>query len=494
MCDNYLLLFLGLRTVDNNSHRDINIPWKKTTQFIKSFIYRNRVSNGNNYINETDILKCVNQHRNTEILKDVNKLNNSDYYTDDSPINIHTSNSPMISSSIFSPSSANINATRDMRSTINSNYIQQSHETNIKYNSLCVCILSWVYSLFIFSILCSPVIWYTHKYINNNAYYISYILFHTIYPIQYIFSIIYYSSDHYDRLIHKWNTSFIKNNYISLSKKDVSAICIFITSLLISIVTFTLIINNNSNIKYTDYINKSGLYVLVCFEWLYGRTLLLYNLFVFFFTFHTHLNDIKKEVDFLEKSNWIFYKDTKRISDICISIIIKKFELEESISNLQNIFSSSTILGTIGFLITWINYKQYGCDTYLTTLCIIYITIQLYFSIIILQISKQQQYMMESIRHPIFAAHWLHRINDRYKKNIISDERQYITMTENGTSIDWLILNTILQEKWVNFEFFGIPLNDGQLIKRCFGLAIMILGINKVSIDYFMKPENVINN
>ena len=101
---------------------------------------------------------------------------------------------------------------------------------------------------------------------------------------------------------------------------------------------------------------------------------------------------------------------------------------------------------------------------------------------------------MESIRHPIFAAHWLHRINDRYKKNIISDERQYITMTENGTSIDWLILNTILQEKWVNFEFFGIPLNDGQLIKRCFGLAIMILGINKVSIDYFMKPANVINN
>lgn len=492
MCDNYLLLFLGLRTLDNNSHRDVNIPWKKTTQFIRSFFYRNRISNGNNYLDENDILKCVNSHKNKQVLKNVGNINFIDSHLDDSPVNIYTSNSP--SSSTFSPNLGSINSNRDLKTTINRNYINNSKQLNQKNKSLLLCLVSWLYSIGIFCILCIPVFCYVKDYIDNNSYYIPYVLFYTIYPIQYIFSIMYYSKDHYDRLIHKWNTDYISNNYFSLSKKDTATIFIFVISILISIVTLVLSINNNFDIKYSNYFNKNNQYVLLCFEWLYGRTLVLYNLFVFFFTFHTHLSDIKKDVDFLEKSNWVFYKDTKRISDICISIIIKKFELEESISNLQDIFSSSTILGTIGFLITWINYKQYGSDTYLAILCGIYSIIQLYFSIIILQISKQQQSMINSIRHPIFAAHWLQRINNKYKQNIKNDEKQYITINENGTSIDWLILNTILQEKWVNFEFFGIPLNDGQLVKRCFGLAIMILGINKVSIDYFMDPNNVINN
>ena len=94
MCDNYLLLFLWLRTLDNNSHRDVNIPWKKTTQFIRSFFYRNRISNGNNYLDENDILKCVNSHKNKQVLNNVGKINCIDSHLDDSPVNIYTSKSP----------------------------------------------------------------------------------------------------------------------------------------------------------------------------------------------------------------------------------------------------------------------------------------------------------------------------------------------------------------------------------------------------------------
>ena len=42
-------------------------------------------------------------------------------------------------------------------------------------------------------------------------------------------------------------------------------------------------------------------------------------------------------------------------------------------------------------------------------------------------------------------------------------------------------------DEWVNFEFFGIPLNNGVLIKRCIGLTGLILGINKLSMDYFIN-------
>ena len=66
-------------------------------------------------------------------------------------------------------------------------------------------------------------------------------------------------------------------------------------------------------------------------------------------------------------------------------------------------------------------------------------------------------------------------------------EKQFISIEENGTSVDWLILNTILNDEWINFKFCGIPLNNIELIKRCIGLIALILGINKISIDFFIK-------
>ena len=360
MCDNYLLLFLGLRTCINKSTSNsgaINMPWKKTTQYIKSFFYRNQISNIDNYINKSDVIKCVNNNKNSKSIVPLkhtssesvlhSRLNNSPMINgSNSPVIINTADSP-----ITSPS---------LHHRINQNYINTRRNQNTECNSLKICIISWMYTLFILCLLSLPVISYINKCINTNTYYIPYILFYMIYPSQYIFSVIYYSNDHYDRLIHRWNTKFIKRGTINLSKTDTVTISITIISFIISISTLIFTIRNQLDHKYD---NKEYFYIILFLEWIYGRTLLLYNLFVFFFIFHTHLNDMKKNVDFLEKSNWVFYRDTKRISDICISIIIQKFELEESITNLQNIFSSATLLGTIGFCITWINYKEYGCDT-----------------------------------------------------------------------------------------------------------------------------------
>ena len=475
MCDNYLLIFLGLRSSNKFESNNTFLPWKKTKRYFNSFFYRNRIGNVDNYIKETDIMRCVTNHKNSQTLQTLEQ--NQDHSTD-SPIQIISSNSPI--------------GQNNLQTSINRNYIQNSERHLNNNKSPIIPILSWIYSLIILLLLATPVLLYIHKFNKDGIYHFPYILFYLIYPIQYIFSILYYSDDHYDRLIHKWDTSYIKRDKLVLSKKDVSAIIIIFVSFIISIATLILAVNDKYSSEYKEYIDKNLLYTLLFFEWVYGRTLLLYNLFVFFFTFHTHLEDMQKNVDFLTKSNWIFYKDTKRISDICISIIINKFELEESITKLQNIFSSSTILGTLAFCLVWLNYKDHGCDYYLGTLCIIYALIQLYFCGIIIFISKQQKSMVESIRHPIFAAHWLQRVKDIYKKNSPSLEKQYISIEENGTSIDWLILNTILQEKWVNFEFFGVPLQDGNLVRRCFGLAVMILGINKVSFDYFNNPTSVI--
>ena len=492
MCDNYLLCFLGLRTCTKQQSEDMVLPWTHSKK------YFNRINFSNNYINKNDIIRCIDSHKNNYSLNCIINQNLNNFHTTSSP-NIHISNSPNINlsnlSNIELDSSSNIHISNspsfniqnsNIKDQINRNYMHYSskHE-RVKSNSY-ISILSWIYSIFILLILLLPTIWYVLKYNNLSSYYLPYILFYGIYPTQYILSIIYYSNDHYDRLLHLWDKTFIKNDYISITKKEFSIYCILLFVVIISSINLYYLINGDYKSEYFDYINNNYIYFVIFLEWIYGRTLILFNLFVFFFTFHTHIYDMKNNVDFLEQSNWVFYKDTKKISDICTDIIIKKFELEESIQFLQNIFSSSTILGTIGFVITILNYKEYGCDLYLLILCIIYIVIQFYFFIIIITISNQQTSMKQSIRHPIFASHWIQRIKID-KRRLSQNDIQSISIEENGTSIDWVILNTILNDKWVQFEFFGIPLNDAELIKRCCGFAGLILGINKISLDYFAK-------
>ena len=469
MINNILLKFLGLRnfceTTQENETQ--SMPWQKTKNKISNILFRTNLKYQDNCIKEAELITCIDTYKQKQKIeqKSINKN-----ISDASPISIYSAHTP----------------TQDpLSQVINFNYHKNEpiQTCNINY----LTILSWIYSLFILLILSISIVWYIIKSFENT-YYLPHIFFYSIYPVQYILSIIYYSSDHYDKLSHEWDhTIHICNR--NISKKSLSIICITLFSVILSFTSLGLAIEDIFFPEYEDYMDNSIVYCVLLFEWIYGRTMILLNLFVFFFTFHTHINEMKKNVDFLEKSNWVFYKDTKRISDICVSIIIKKYELEESIDKLQNIFSSATVFGTIGFALTIVNYKNHGIDTYLIILCCIYIIIQLYFFIIITIISEQQSSMKKAIRHPIFTAHWLKRIKLSHLEQLDNNEKQFIIGNENGTSIDWIILNTILNDKWITFEFCGLQLNDGELIKRCFGLGCMILSLNKISIDNFLEKS-----
>ena len=37
---------------------------------------------------------------------------------------------------------------------------------------------------------------------------------------------------------------------------------------------------------------------------------------------------------------------------------------------------------------------------------------------------------------------------------------------DNGSSIDWIVLYTILKERWVSFSFMGLTFEDGNAIKK----------------------------
>lgn len=52
---------------------------------------------------------------------------------------------------------------------------------------------------------------------------------------------------------------------------------------------------------------------------------------------------------------------------------------------------------------------------------------------------------------------------------------------DNGSSIDWIVLYTILKERWISFSFFGLTFEDGDAIKKGFALSAVLVASNNFS-------------
>ena len=65
---------------------------------------------------------------------------------------------------------------------------------------------------------------------------------------------------------------------------------------------------------------------------------------------------------------------------------------------------------------------------------------------------------------------------DEEKREKVNTE-EYIV--KNSSSIDWIILNTILNENWGYFQFFGFEFNGTNNLISLVGLSAIILLITK---------------
>ena len=50
---------------------------------------------------------------------------------------------------------------------------------------------------------------------------------------------------------------------------------------------------------------------------------------------------------------------------------------------------------------------------------------------------------------------------------------------ENATTLDWIVLNKILETKWMNFSILGISTQDGALLKKVITISALIITIIK---------------
>jgi len=347
------------------------------------------------------------------------------------------------------------------------------------------------------------------RYITSN-------IFTFLFIMQFFLGIIYYQKSHFTKTIKRYKSYTI---YIIIA---------FITMLMITIIiciaSLVLLISGiNINIYSEIYqdLNITGkifLGIALLIDNFYSYNIFFSNLIIFSVIFVSHSIEIKKYTERLEE-----YVNNNE-EELTIESIIKDYsELKTqhtfSVSNLNNIFSSITILGILSGYFIMINFgtKFVGILHFIEFICFV-ITESVY----ILSISRVKMYVSDIttlINSPAFVSRFLSRIeleeyisganidlkssksnaivgtlkevnvdnNDdddkKIKIDIVKDLsiKNMIINHENADNLDWLILNDKLKGSWENFNLFGFEIDDSTLLKKTIAISagiIMLLHLN----------------
>lgn len=338
----------------------------------------------------------------------------------------------------------------------------------------CICSAESVYLLY--KIIISGKNFHNfliHFFINLNA------------PMTYIWAKNYFRTNHF--------SSFIKDECKQVTK----LILIIVISSLISI-----IINfYNTNFFYNEYyyiiyFDKKIAYILIIIEWLYTR--LLYSLSISTFTliFCNHLKEINNFIE--DITDYKSLEDAYCLSNYIANVSYLRHTVEISCNFYNWIMSFTSITGTLSIAIySRFLYNEYtekkqivfeDREYYLLQCYFIFSILQLIFFYIVIKYSYCRNLAKKEIQDAKFINKFLTRFSLSKIKNKCKDseEIKYISKLilcleeENASTIDWLILEKLLNDRWIDFSIAGISIHDGSLIKKIVafsGIVLFIMGI-----------------
>lgn len=352
-----------------------------------------------------------------------------------------------------------------------------------KIKKIVYLICSWSYTIFVIgTLLVKPI--YNIIYVINNkdasGFYIAFIFFNSIPVTQYIFGFIYFQTSHFEDFYIKRN-KHTGMNFFSL------IICGF--SIIMSLVSYFILIKDIENdgefpdVHFFEY--KNFVFTYLWFSWIYGNLTLYTNLTAFSLVFCKHCSIIDKYINKLELN--------KESNDITINDIIQetldiRHNLEYSIDMFKNIFSMFTILGGIALGLFIERIKVSSFFLFPWHKLIVYIIAQTIFILIIIKVSRNKDRLSDYIKTPIFVEKFLKRYNpkeidEKFKDENEKEMHQMIiinTLEENASTLDWIVLNDVINEKWTEFKVMGIDISDSSLIKKGVVIVGIIFALNNI--------------
>ncbi len=339
--------------------------------------------------------------------------------------------------------------------------------------------LSWIYTTIVFSILCiSPIYTIINLSKQQSNFLYSTLFFLLIEPTQYILSLIYFSTCHFEKFFintHNFDPQCFPNT-------NILCLAIILFIIILGTINFVIVIDvfkENPNIPETLTGNEPIDFVIQLLSWIYGRLTIYINLLCFSLVFCKHCKIIQSYVKKLEQEN-LSNTNVLSINIITQDILLIRNELEESIDRFINIFSLFTLLGAVGFGFFIERIKVGNFDLFPWNELIVYVIVQMVFIIIIYRVRSYQEDLIDYVRQPLFVEKFLKRytVRDIQEK---FDDPAMISLNldeENSSQLDWIILDRLLNEQWAEFKVMGIDISNGELIKRGIALVSILIAIN----------------
>ena len=335
-------------------------------------------------------------------------------------------------------------------------------------------------------------------------------------PCQFIIGKNYFSKNHF-KIIYK-HIKGTKLTFFNNEKKIlISTLVLSVFSMILSLYVFIYDINNNGFIHEPLFIHMGYFGIIVQFiSWIYGRSIIFFNLTVFFTIFSHHKKELDNITLILSDKDWL-NSEQFIVSDLCYQILKIKTKLEESISNLESIYTFSTMFGTIGVGVFFQAINEFNNIIFIIICISIFFCIQIIFIYYMYNLANKRKQLLKIIQSSKFTKAFLKRngkktntpkdpfktlitiqkmsklkngmaignLNELKLSPIKSNNNIVRTpdwVRDNGSSIDWIVLYTILKERWITFSFFGLTFEDGDAFKKGIALSAMLVAANNLNI------------
>lgn len=369
-----------------------------------------------------------------------------------------------------------------------SEQIPTQHKVNSTIKKWYYSLISWGYSVIISMFLLVQPIYllyyiFTHE---NIQFYWSSFFFGIIPFVQYILSLIYFRTSHFEDF-------YLSKEYVDpkcFPSMNVFVVLIilgtFVSNILNQLVLlgmFNLERDDGEFPNFSDYQYRPLISLFLWIVWTYGRFTVFTNLTIFSLVFCKHCKIIHNYVKKLERNCSI---NALTINTITQEVLNIRHNLEESIDLFKNIFSSFTLLGAIGFGFFMERIQNGNFELFPWHLFVIYALMQIVFLVIVLRVSSNKESLSDYIRQPKFIDKFLKRYNtweiqEKFKGDI--NMVQLNILEENASTLDWMVLNDIFNEQWTEFKVMGIDISNGALIKQGIVIVTLIVTINQIFLN-----------
>ena len=186
-----------------------------------------------------------------------------------------------------------------------------------------------------------------------------------------------------------------------------------------------------------------------------------------------YVDKLRKDIKTIQDTN------NQNIKEIYNQIIQYKYIISNKITSFNNILNFFTINNLITISLLYENFNSLNQYRFILFYILIaqFIFIEFICLGLILYISHIRNNILNELYSPVFINTYikknnLQNINYKYNLNInidnllVDDKLLLNRLEENGTSLDWIILYTSLNTKWVEFTLCGIKIHSIDSIAK----------------------------